>query len=917
LPNAPSQPLLVSDDKSAARSELAIEPSTLAEAVREIVCICDVAGALQYANRAWFEFTGRARAEQIQTGWAAAVDPADAENLMRRFAERRGTGMPEFELELRLRRYDGTYRTMCARACAASDGAERRAAWVVTLVDVDDRKKAERQRDSLKLLVDAGAVGFVLGDRSGGISDANDKFLRMIGYEREDVVDGKLTWSEITPPEWTAADQRAIEEFMRTGIIEPYEKEYFRKDGSRVPVMVGVAGMTVDGAVCYVSDLTALKRSERAQRVSDSRLRRLFDANVVGILIANNAGSIIEANDAFLEMIGYTREDLERGLVDWRNLTPPEYLPRDELAIAEMAQHGTFAQFEKEYVRKDGTRLPISAGGARLEGTADEQICYIVDLSPQRDAMLKIQESEQRYRTLAEALPGIVMLTDEARRPIYINRHYEEYTGLGMANLPERWLDVIHPDDLPGIRRARATGESYEVEYRLRRASDGAYRWHFARTLKLPGDLPGPRWVAVAMDIDDRKRAEEALQFIEKASTLLSKSLDLATTFETLLDLVVPAFGDWAAISLRDEDGIVRTVVARHKDPLKAPFAHAICGVDYFSGTQALGTAAVYRTGEPQLHSQFDLEDLKAAVKEQYVPIFEAMGIGSLIALPILRDDEVIGSFGIVSAGAERTYGPADLPPLEELARRAGFAIENARRYEREHRVASILQEAALPRTLPNVAGLVFDGYYKAGRQEAVIGGDWFDALVVSGGRIVISVGDVAGNGLQAAVLMGNMRQVIRAAANVHADPTMIFEVADRTLRGENEDRMVTAFIGVIDPVASTMVYASAGHLPALLRGADGEISELTARGLPLGYRSAGASESKTVRLQPGSCLLLYTDGLIEWSRDIFAGEELLRQRFATVRVDDAHPAKALVESILPAAGARDDVAVLTVSIRF
>jgi PAS domain S-box-containing protein len=94
--------------------------------------------------------------------------------------------------------------------------------------------------------------------------------------------------------------------------------------------------------------------------MSDDRLRRLFDANVVGILIGNNAGSIVEANEAFLRMIGYSRTELEAGLVDWRRLTPPEWLGLDERAIAEMAVRGSFTQYEKEYVRKDGTRVPTT-----------------------------------------------------------------------------------------------------------------------------------------------------------------------------------------------------------------------------------------------------------------------------------------------------------------------------------------------------------------------------------------------------------------------------------------------------------------------------------------------------------------------------------------------------------------------------
>jgi serine phosphatase RsbU (regulator of sigma subunit) len=127
---------------------------------------------------------------------------------------------------------------------------------------------------------------------------------------------------------------------------------------------------------------------------------------------------------------------------------------------------------------------------------------------------------------------------------------------------------------------------------------------------------------------------------------------------------------------------------------------------------------------------------------------------------------------------------------------------------------------------------------------------------------------------------------------------------------------MVTAFVGVIDPVGRTMLYASAGHLPALLRTPDGSVTALDAPGLPLGCRSLAAGESRSTILPPGSCLLLYTDGLVEWDRDLVTGEALLRERFAAVcAADEPHPAKVLVRSILGTGTARDDVAALTVSV--
>ena len=631
--------------------------------------------------------------------------------------------------------------------------------------------------------------------------------------------------------------------------------------------------------------------------------------------VRSSDNTIVEANGELLRTIGYERADLAAERIRLLAITPPEWQEAARLAMLELNETGRFAPIEKEYLRKDGTRVPVLVGGAFVEGSRDEIGCFVLDLTQQHEANRRVFESEQRYRMLTEAVPGIIMLSDAQRRPIFANRRYETYTGLTLEDLPIKWRGAIHPDDLEAVDRARATGDAYEVEYRLR-GVDGTYRWHFARVLPLPDGASDARWLCSALDIDDRKRAEQSLQFIEKAGARLARSLDVETTFETLLDLVVPEFGDWAIINLRDEEGVVRTSVARHSDPARDRAARSLRGVSYYRESLDWGTAGALQTGKPQLIQHVGRPRMQAAVKPEYLPIFDELGYGSIVALPIYSGDEVVGSFGIVSEGGRRVYTEADLPPLEVLARRAGFAIANARKYEREHRVASLLQDAALPGKLPMVEGFAFDAYYRAGRQEALIGGDWYDVLVGADGHIIVSVGDVAGSGLHAAVLMGNVRQMIRAAANVSADPMLMLDVVDRTLRGERDDRMVTAFVGVIDPERRSMTYASAGHLPALLRGPDGSIAELTTAGLPLGYRDIGGGESGTTILPPGSCLLLYTDGLVEWSRDVIAGEALLRQRFAeALDSDRSCSARALVESILAPEGARDDVAALTVAV--
>jgi len=244
-------------------------------------------------------------------------------------------------------------------------------------------------------------------------------------------------------------------------------------------------------------------------------------------------------------------------------------------------------------------------------------------------------------------------------------------------------------------------------------------------------------------------------------------------------------------------------------------------------------------------------------------------------------------------------------------------AMQDALRSEldREHRASLAFQNAALPKRLPSVPGLRFDAIYEASGKDVLVGGDWYDAFRLPDGRVVVSVGDVIGNGLDAAVTMAAARQAIRGAAQVFPEPAAVLDAADRALRSEQPDRIVTAFLGVLDPLTLVFTYASAGHPPPMLRHPDGAVSELAAADLPLGLRNEHATgQNVTVVLPEDALLVLYTDGLTESTRDVVEGERRLRDVLAREDIRAAaSPAAAIRGAVLDAA--TDDIAILTVGI--
>jgi serine phosphatase RsbU (regulator of sigma subunit)/anti-sigma regulatory factor (Ser/Thr protein kinase) len=251
-------------------------------------------------------------------------------------------------------------------------------------------------------------------------------------------------------------------------------------------------------------------------------------------------------------------------------------------------------------------------------------------------------------------------------------------------------------------------------------------------------------------------------------------------------------------------------------------------------------------------------------------------------------------------------------------SRRLSLRLRESRlMYEREHVIAETFQDAALPHALPAVPGFEFDGIYEPADDDAQLGGDWYDAVLLNDGRIVVSIGDVAGFGLQAAVTMASVRQAIRAVAQIYADPVTMLDAADRTLKDERPGSIVTALVGVLDPIAQTITYCSAGHPPPAVRGGDGTVTHLHAQSLPLGLRVRGDGENRVTKLEPDSLLCFYTDGLSEVARDMDDAERRIDQVLTGDDVLGARsPARAIKEYVYRGRDHRDDVAVMTIRLR-
>jgi serine phosphatase RsbU (regulator of sigma subunit) len=243
--------------------------------------------------------------------------------------------------------------------------------------------------------------------------------------------------------------------------------------------------------------------------------------------------------------------------------------------------------------------------------------------------------------------------------------------------------------------------------------------------------------------------------------------------------------------------------------------------------------------------------------------------------------------------------------------RAARQAFDSRVRYENQKRIADALQTAFLNKNLPSAPNLGLHATYIPATSDAQVGGDWYDAFELPDKRILFSIGDVAGHGLEAAVVMSRARQAIIAAALHENDPAKVLERANEAILLQ-ESRMVTAICGYIDPATLEIVYATAGHPPPILARPDKPSIFLAYDGLPLGIISKATYRTFLATASDGAVMVLYTDGVIEHKRDIIQGSARLLE-VTRLAVDEDDPARAIQRQIFADVSPTDDVAILTI----
>jgi PAS domain S-box-containing protein len=609
-----------------------------------------------------------------------------------------------------------------------------------------DRIEAERNRagealregeERYRIVAETASDAIITIDEESLILFINTAAEKIFGYRVEEMMGRQLT---MLMPEYLRHVHRAgIKRYVETGqrhiSWEAVELPGLHKSGKEISLELSFGELIRNGKLLFtgvVRDITERKRVERRLATQYTVTRILAESSTlneampkilravgeslgwetgvlwrvdreVGVLrcvetwhmpmMAVNEFVEASKRQAFLLGVGLPGRVWESGKPAWiTDIIVDDNFPRAPFAEKEglrggfafpvmLGQEilGVMEFFSSEVREPDESLLEMMA-------TIGSQIGQFIE---RVRSETELQASEHRYRYLADSMPQILWTARPDGYLDYCNRRWVEYTGMTLEQTEGwGWQPAIHPDDVERCLRrwARAVqmGEAYEIEYRFRRAEDGAFRWHLGRAVPMRNERGEiVKWFGSATDIDDRKRAEDSLRLIAEASAMLASSLDYETTLRNVAQLAVPRLADWCVVHIASEDGKIQQLAAAHRDASKLEMLREL-NKRYPSGLEtAHGYRRVVQTGQPELIPEI-VDSLLAEVShdEEHLRLLRGLGLKSTLCVPLTARGRTLGAITFATAESGRIYNSSDLALAEDLAHRAANAVDSARLYQ-------------------------------------------------------------------------------------------------------------------------------------------------------------------------------------------------------------------------------------------
>ena len=475
-----------------------------------------------------------------------------------------------------------------------------------------------------------------------------------------------------------------------------YEFRHRHRDGNYVWVRSSATPViNAEGELISIqgilSDISDRKQAELARESSEMRFRRVFDSSVSGMMFADFQGKITDANDRFLQMVGYSREELNAGMIHWDAMTPPEYLPADFLAIERLTQDGEIESLEKEFYRKDGSRISVLLGAALLPSSEDQTICVLVDISERKQAQKALQESQQFLQTVLDTIPLSVFWKN--RESVFLGCNQQFATTLGLQSTSEsigkRDLDIcqeeVEANEYCAMdRRLMETGEAIlgiEETLTLPNGKPIFIETHKAPLRDCSGNVIG--LVGTFQDITDRKEAELRLQQQAKQERLLGaitkrmrSSLHLDEILNSTVEEIHQILQSDRTLVYRVFPEGTGTAIAESVSPNRLKL------LDILFPEEVFPEENYERYIQGRVYALNDSEDANESIVPCLVEFLADIQVRAKLVVPIIQNQSLWGLLIVHQCDRPRQWQDWEINLLKQIANQLAIAIQQSYLYE-------------------------------------------------------------------------------------------------------------------------------------------------------------------------------------------------------------------------------------------
>ncbi|MGW1161950.1 SpoIIE family protein phosphatase [Streptomyces sp. NPDC002519] len=615
----------------------------------------------------------------------------------------------------------------------------------------------------------------------------------------------------------------------------------------------------------------------------------LLDVLSVAAVVLDSGGRIVFWSPEAQDLFGYSAQEA-LGEFAGRLLVRPEHLQTVVGLFAEVMETGHSWSGAFPIRHRDGSSRLMEFRTMRLLNDAGE--VYALGIAADHGTLVRVETDLALCERLIDQSPIGLALMDPQLRYLLVNRALERIDGIPAAEhigRPLRETDLPFPDiDTieSALHQVLATGTPLLDQYAVGRTpadpgNDHAWSLSFYRL-----EDPGGRVLGAAISVVDvterhhaateADRARRRLALIADASAHVGTTLEVEQTARELAEVATPDLADVVAVDVLDsalacrrtgrpESGpeLFRALALKASHPTLALRAADPPGDLAAYDGDRLVTLCVH-TGRPVLVRQVADQDLRRIARDpEATSLLARAGVHSYLAVPLIARGEVLGALDLKRTRNPLAFDQDDVVLACELAGRAAVAMDNARWFQSVRNTALTLQRSLLPDHPPHHPGLELAYRYQPAQATSEVGGDWYDVIPLDDDKTALVVGDVMGNGIDAAATMGRLRTATCAYADLDLAPDTVLQHLDK-ITCDLEHYIVTCIYAVYDPHRGQCRLANAGHMPpALARpGREPALLDLPP-GAPLGVGGVPFGTT-TVELLPGDLLILYTDGLVE-----------------------------------------------------